>query len=106
MKVVKHAERQFQPFEGAPGMEVCVLSEHGDGGVSLFVKLEVGAKVPRHSHLGREESLIVQGKVDVGGRSAKAGDYVFMDTGEEHEVRAEEETVFFVVVNKGYTLVA
>ena len=55
-------------------MEVCVLSEHGDGGLSLFVKLQPGASVPRHSHLGREESVILQGRVDVGGHVAKAGD--------------------------------
>jgi quercetin dioxygenase-like cupin family protein len=104
MQLVSRSERNFQPFDGAPGMEVCVLSEHGDGGMSLFVKLQPGAKVPRHSHLGREESLIVQGKVDVGGRVALVGDYVNMQMGEEHEVRAEEETIFFVVVNKGYTV--
>ena len=86
-------------------MEVCVLSEHGDGGLSLFVKLQPGASVPRHSHLGREESVILQGRVDVGGHVAKAGDYVNMTSGEQHEVRAEEETVFFVVVNQGYTVV-
>jgi quercetin dioxygenase-like cupin family protein len=106
MKVVTTSQRQFQPFDGAPGMEVCVVSEHGDGGMSLFVKLQPGAKVPRHSHLGREESLIVQGRVDVGGHVATAGDYVNMATGEQHEVRAEEETIFFVVVNQGYTVVA
>jgi quercetin dioxygenase-like cupin family protein len=106
MNVLTAAQRQFQPFEGAPGMEVCVVSEHGDGGMSLFVKLQPGAKVPRHSHLGREESLIVHGRVDVGGQVACAGDYVNMTTGEQHEVRAEEETIFFVVVNQGYTVVA
>jgi putative transcriptional regulator len=74
--------------------------------MSLFVKLQPGAKVPRHTHLGREESLVVQAKVDVGGRLASPGDYVSMQAGEEHEVRAEEETIFFVVVNKGYTVVA
>lgn len=105
MQLVTTNERKFQPFEGAPGMEVCVLSEHGDGGLSLFVKLQRGASVPRHSHLGREESIILQGRVDVGGHVAKAGDYVNMTTGEEHEVRAEEETIFFVVVNQGYRVV-
>ena len=105
MQLLTTLERQFQPFEGAPGMEVCVLSDHGDGGLSLFVKLKPGASVPRHSHLGREESVILQGRVDVGGRMAKVGDYVNMNTGEQHEVRAEEETIFFVVVNRSYTVV-
>jgi quercetin dioxygenase-like cupin family protein len=104
MQLVTTSERKFQPFEGAPGMEVCVLSDHGDGGVSLLVKLQPGAKVPLHDHLGREDSMILQGKVDLGGRFAGPGDYMSMHTGEQHEVRAAEETILFVVVNKGYKL--
>ena len=58
MQLLTASQRQFQPFEGAPGMEVCVLSEHGDGGLTLFVKLKPGASVPHHRHLGREESVV------------------------------------------------
>lgn len=104
MQFIATSARNFQPFEGAPGMHVCVMADHGDGGVSLLVKLDPGAKVPRHEHLGREENLILQGKCDVGGQVAGPGDYVRMDTDDVHEIRAIDETIFFVVVNKGYKL--
>jgi len=61
-----------------------------------FVRLKEGARFPRHAHHGTEEVVVIAGGVSLGGTVMEAGDYLFTEPGEEHDVVALTDCVLFV----------
>lgn len=73
--VVRAGEGTWHPME--PGVEVKVLyKDHARHTVTTLVKLEAGAKIPRHYHDGGEECYVISGDIYDDHISMKAGDYI------------------------------
>jgi anti-sigma factor ChrR (cupin superfamily) len=83
---------RFRDFDGGPGL--------GEAHVGL-VRLAPGEAFPRHTHVGEERSLVLQGElVDDEGRRYRAGDLIVSADGTTHEMRAvgDQEAIYASVV--------
>jgi len=102
MKIITANEHEFQPMGDGDGLQVCMLREAENGGITGFIRIRKGATLPRHRHIDAEETYMIKGSMDLGnGRTAKAGDYLLMEAGEEHEMVAREDSLFFVTAHRG-----
>jgi quercetin dioxygenase-like cupin family protein len=66
-----------------------------------LVRLQPGEAFPRHTHVGEERLLVLQGQlVDDDGNAYRAGDLVVSADGSTHEMRAvgEQEVIYAAVV--------
>jgi quercetin dioxygenase-like cupin family protein len=104
MLVKKAAGRDWAPTN-YPGIERSLFRLNDTGGRSSVVRLARGARFPRHAHHGTEEVLILAGKVSIGGVELEAGDYLFTEAGEEHDVCALAEAEIFVSSQKATPVV-
>lgn len=106
----KAPQRVFVPR--SPGVELCVLRVHPEGGLTFLVRIQKGARAERHGHPGGEETYVVSGRIRIDRRmdAAKqrqpdvllsAGDYFFAPAGEVHEGFAEDDCTLFVVAPGG-----
>lgn len=90
------------PYEG---IERALFRNNETGGRSSMVRLRAGARFPRHAHHGTEEVVVMAGQVRIGGHDLQAGDYLFTQTGEEHDVEALTDAVIFVSSQKATPVV-
>jgi quercetin dioxygenase-like cupin family protein len=99
------AHRVF--VQRSPGVEICVLRRHADGGLTFLIRMEKGARAERHGHPGGEDAFLLSGRlrvdrrVDVDGQprpdvTLDVGDHLFAPPGEIHEGFAEEATTLLV----------
>lgn len=95
MLVNKATDREWKDT-GYAGIERCLFRNNDTGGRSSLVRLAKGARFPRHAHHGTEEVVVLSGTVIIGGAELAAGDYLFTEVGEEHDVAAVTEAVIFV----------
>lgn len=88
------SNRKFEDTD-YPGVSfLTIWSESGDG--SDLVKFQPGARFPHHDHEGREEILMLSGRIRFGDIILSSGDYLKLGPGEEHDAVALEESVFFL----------
>ena len=99
MLVKKAADRDWKATD-YPGIERSLFRNNDTGGRSSVVRLERGARFPRHAHLGTEEVVVLSGVVTIGGVELNPGDYLFTSPGEEHDVAAVSDAVIFVSSQK------
>ena len=96
----------------SPGVEMCVLRAHPEGGVTCLVRMQKGARAERHGHPGGEETFVLTGKLLIDQRAdaeersqpdavVSTGEYFFAPAGENHEGYAEEDTTFLVLAAGG-----
>lgn len=104
MLVNKAAQRKWAPTDYA-GIERSLFRHNETGGRSSVVRLAAGARFPRHVHHGTEEVLVLSGSVRIAGEELSAGDYLFTDVGEEHDVLALSDAVIFVSSLKATPLI-
>ena len=101
----------------APGVELCLLRAHRNGGMTFLVRMAEGARAPLHDQPGGEETYMIAGRLriehraDTDGRAlpdavVATGEYFFADPGETHDGIAEEAALFFVVAPGGVAPVA
>lgn len=100
----KAAERAWIPTD-YPGIERCLFRNNDAGGRSSLVRLKQGSRFPRHAHTGTEEVLVLQGQVTLGPVPMGAGDYLFTEPGEEHDVVAVTDAIIFVSSQKATPVV-
>ena len=104
------SQRVFMPR--SPGVEICVLRVHPEGGVTFLVRMQKGARAERHGHPGGEETYIVSGRIRIDRRVdadkqsqpdllLSAGDHFFAPPDEVHEGIAEDDCTLFVVAPSG-----
>ena len=97
----------------SPGVEMCVLRAHPEGGVTCLVRMQKGARAERHGHPGGEETFVLTGKLLIDQRAdaeersqpdavVSTGEYFFAPAGETHEGYAEEDTTFLVLAAGGF----
>jgi quercetin dioxygenase-like cupin family protein len=73
--VVRAGEGNWHPME--PGVEVKVLyKDFTRHTITTLVKMDAGAKIPRHYHDGGEECYVISGDIYDDHISMKAGDYI------------------------------
>jgi len=88
------SKRNFESTEH-PGVSfLSIWGENGDG--SDIVKFSAGARIPRHDHEGREEILMLSGRIRFGDLVLSAGDYLKLGPGEERDAVALEDSTFFL----------
>ena len=63
-----------------------------------------GSIIPKHGPQHFEETYMLKGVVDCGGTTLSAGDYIRVDSDEQHELKAIEDTEFLVIIHQGVTL--
>ena len=104
------SQRVFMPR--SPGVEICVLRVHPEGGLTFLVRMQKGARAERHGHPGGEETYIVSGRIRIDRRVdadkqpqpdllLSAGDHFFAPADEVHEGVAEDNCTLFVVAPSG-----
>jgi quercetin dioxygenase-like cupin family protein len=104
MLVNRSAERTWMPTDHR-GIERSLFRTNDAGGRSSVVRLAQGARFPRHAHHGTEEVVVLAGSVRIGGIELAAGDYLFTEPGEEHDVVAITAATIFVSSQKPTPLV-
>ena len=93
------ANRSWAPTDFA-GIERCLIRNNEAGGRTSMVRLKQGARFPRHAHQAAEDVVVLAGAVEIGGHALRAGDHLFTEAGEEHDVVAIEDAVIFVSSQK------
>jgi quercetin dioxygenase-like cupin family protein len=63
---------------------------------SDFIAFKAGARFPLHDHEGREEVIMLSGKIRFGDNVVSAGDYLTTGPGDVHDAEALEDSVFFI----------
>jgi len=99
MLVNKAAGREWKATDYS-GIERSLFRNNDSGGRSSVVRLARGSRFPRHAHHGTEEVVVLGGVVTIGGVELAAGDYLFTNAGEEHDVVAVADAVIFVSSQK------
>lgn len=95
MLVNRAATREWKATD-YPGIERSLFRHNDTGGRSSVVRLARGSRFPRHAHHGTEEVVVLAGRVRIGGAALDAGDYLFSEPGEEHDVVALTDATIFV----------
>lgn len=67
--------------------------------VTMLVTMEPGSAYPRHRHAGAEECFVLQGDLQVGGRSLGPGDYQCAEAGTVHDVQSTREGCTLLLVS-------
>ena len=104
MLVKRSADRDWKPTDH-PGIDRSLFRTNDSGGRSSVVRLTQGTRFPRHAHHGTEEVLVLSGAVRIGDVELAAGDYLFTEPGEEHDVVALADAVIFVSSQKSTPVV-
>jgi quercetin dioxygenase-like cupin family protein len=104
MLVNRSAERPWMPTDHR-GIDRSLFRTNASGGRSSVVRLAQGARFPRHVHHGTEEVVVLAGSVRIGGVELGAGDDLFTEPGEEHDVVAITAATIFVSSQKATPLV-
>jgi len=89
----------WRAFSDAPGVEYKVLRRHATaGGLTLLLRFAPGADYPAHGHPAGEEYLILEGSLEDGGRTYRAGDYVYHPPGSAHRPASPEGSTLLVLL--------
>jgi quercetin dioxygenase-like cupin family protein len=104
MLVNKASDREWKATDH-PGIERSLFRNNETGGRSSVVRLAQGSRFPRHAHHGTEEVVVLTGVVRIGGVELAAGDYLFTQPGEEHDVVAVSDASIFVSSQKATPVV-
>jgi quercetin dioxygenase-like cupin family protein len=73
--VVRAGEGNWHPME--PGVQIKVLyKDEARHTMTTLVKMDAGARIPRHYHDGGEECYVISGDIYDDHISMKAGDYI------------------------------
>ena len=92
------AARSYQPLK-MPGVTSALLREH-DGERTLLLRMEPGARFPRHAHPGGEQVLVVSGDVQIAEHDLGAGDYLYTAPGDVHAVASRGGCELFITARK------
>jgi quercetin dioxygenase-like cupin family protein len=80
-----------------PGVDAALLHRHPQGGGAALFRMKAGALMPEHGHVVGEQSYVVEGTIDFGEHRLEAGDAMWVEAGERHEVRAVTDAFFIAV---------
>ena len=85
------SQGEWEPT-GVPGIEARRLLVDGRRErVSMLVRMAPGSSFPAHVHNGDEECYVIQGDLQVGDLTMRAGDYQFAPAGTRHPMQSTEQ---------------
>ena len=74
-----------------PGVEIKVLMEDEKTGLlTTLTRLAPGARLPDHTHVGIEQSWVIEGTLEDEEGTVTAGNYVWRPAGSRHAATAPE----------------
>jgi len=98
---IKMHEGKWDQVADGVFIKTLFIDPNRDAATSL-VKLEPGARLPRHRHLGIEESIVLEGDCRVNGEILMPGDYRRATAGTtDSEVTTEHGTIFMLMTIRG-----
>ncbi len=84
-----------------PGISIKVLYEDKAAGeMTCLLKWEPGATLPFHKHAAIEQSFVLAGSFSDHDGIARAGEYVWRESGSFHEPRSDEGAVILAIYRK------
>ena len=95
MHIIKESDLNWE-HAGYEGVQRAILRKSSSDGRTNLIKLKAGSKAPEHIHNAVEDVYIISGKVVVNGVSLSAGDYLFTDKGETHDLLAVDDSLIYV----------
>ena len=95
MHIIKQSDLNWEDA-GYDGVQRAILRKSSSDGRTNLIKLKAGSKAPEHIHKAEEDVYIISGKVIVNGISLSAGDYLYTDKGETHDLLAVEDSLIYV----------
>ena len=94
-------EWEATPAPGVFFKTLFVDREHDT--VTRLVRLDPGARIPSHRHLGYEQCLVVEGRMRAGELHLRAGDFNCSAPGTIHEeIYTEEGALLLIVAPESY----
>ena len=102
--LVKRVGQQQWMSAGYEGAERALLRLSKEEGRTSIVRLQAGARGPRHTHAAGEDVLVLSGKVRLAGEVLVAGDYMYTEPGEEHYLEALEDSVIYASTLRPVTI--
>jgi len=87
---VPEMECEATPF---PGVERKLLYQDASGRLTALVRMAPGARLPRHRHVGLEQSFVLEGTLVDDDGACPAGHYVWRRPGSVHTAWAPEGCV-------------
>lgn len=96
---VSSHELEWRIFPEATGVAYQLLRRHpAGGGSTLLLRFAPGADYPAHRHPAGEEYFVLDGSLDDGGRTHRAGDYIYYPPGSVHRPSSREGCTVLVVL--------
>ena len=98
-----YVTRFFEPFEEEAGTGLLQLNPNAPRGAGFYIyRMEPGALLLPHQHVGAEEFYIIEGElIDNDGTRYRAGDVVWLDAGTEHNSTSPSGCTIVVFSEKG-----
>lgn len=96
--VVRAGEGQWLPTGDAGVSFKLLYTDRERGTFTTLVRMEAGAHIPAHRHLGVEQCLVIEGDLRAGGVSMSAGDFNCSLPGSIHEELTTDGGALFLIV--------
>ena len=97
--VVRAGEGEWRSTED-PGVSYKLLFvDRERATITTLVRMEPGARIPAHRHLGLEQCLVLEGDLSSGGIGMSAGDFNCSLAGSVHDELTTERGALFLIVS-------
>ncbi len=96
--VVRAGEGEWRPTTDAGVRFKLLFVDRERSTVTTLVRMEPGARIPAHRHLGVEQCLLLEGDLRAGGIEMSAGDFNCSLPGSVHEDLTTEGGALFLIV--------
>jgi anti-sigma factor ChrR (cupin superfamily) len=96
--VVRAGEGQWLPTGDAGVSFKLLYTDRERGTFTTLVRMEAGASIPAHRHLGVEQCLVIEGDLRAGDVSMSAGDFNCALPGSVHEELTTAAGALFLIV--------
>jgi len=81
---IQTEDMPWREFKDAPGVAFKTLRKHENGGLTLLLRFEPGARYHTHRHPGGEEYFVLEGELQDLGKDWPAGSYIWHPPGSTH----------------------
>ena len=96
--VVRAGEGEWRPTGDAGVTFKLLFVDRERSTVTTLVRMEPGARIPAHRHLGVEQCLVLEGDLRAGGVEMSAGDFNCSLPGSVHEDLTTDGGALFLIV--------
>lgn len=98
------AKRDWREFGDTPGVRYKTLRKHANGGLTILLKFDAGARYHAHRHPGGEEYFVIEGVLEDLGKSWPAGSYIWHPPGSAHRPFSKEGCEVLVILPEAVEL--